>query len=352
MSTSLSELINPRDLYAEIEAGYITRKDHPTLPLSIYTYTRACQYERRWNPATMLCRGLVVHHSGRVIGRPFPKFFNVAEHEHGYDYAPPLPQHQPFEVFEKVDGSLGIVFHYDGKWHAASKGSFASEQAQWAQRWLDARNLEDLVPGLTYLVEIVYPENRIVVDNGDEHTLVLLAVMHPDGTEEPAWQPAHRDAWLGIGGRLVDSWPLPPKLPDLLRLAAENKKIDGTRATGTDAEGYVIRFSNGVRAKVISGWHLKFKDVDFRDSKTIEEIRDMRRRNGSWTLDRYRADICQVRRVRAPAQGAHRPDGPRRMARPCRTDRTCLPDRPAVGAVAAWLRHVRAAHYTLPRPSH
>jgi predicted nucleotidyltransferase len=32
--------------------------------------------------------------------------------------------------------------------------------------------------------------------------------------------------------------------------------------------------------------------------------------------------------------------------------RTCLPDRPAVGAVAAWLRHVRAAHYTLPRPSH
>jgi hypothetical protein len=28
-----------------------------------------------------------------------------------------------------------------------------------------------------------------------------------------------------------------------------------------------------------------------RDSKTVEEIRDMRLRNGSWTLDRYRADI-------------------------------------------------------------
>jgi HK97 family phage portal protein len=41
----------------------------------------------------------------------------------------------------------------------------------------------------------------------------------------------------------------------------------------------------------ISGWHLKFKDVDYRDSKTIEEIRDMRLRNGSWVLDRYRADI-------------------------------------------------------------
>jgi predicted nucleotidyltransferase len=32
--------------------------------------------------------------------------------------------------------------------------------------------------------------------------------------------------------------------------------------------------------------------------------------------------------------------------------RTCLPERPSAGAVAAWLRNVRAAHYTLPRPSH
>lgn len=41
----------------------------------------------------------------------------------------------------------------------------------------------------------------------------------------------------------------------------------------------------------IQGWHLKFGEVDMRDSKTIEEIRDMRLRNGSWTLDRYRVDI-------------------------------------------------------------
>lgn len=41
----------------------------------------------------------------------------------------------------------------------------------------------------------------------------------------------------------------------------------------------------------IDGWHLKFGEIDMRDSKTIEDIRDMRLRNGSWTLDRYRADI-------------------------------------------------------------
>ncbi|MQS14512.1 phage portal protein [Streptomyces kaniharaensis] len=41
----------------------------------------------------------------------------------------------------------------------------------------------------------------------------------------------------------------------------------------------------------IDGWTLKFRDVDMRDSKTIEEIRDMRIRNGLWTLDRARAEI-------------------------------------------------------------
>lgn len=41
----------------------------------------------------------------------------------------------------------------------------------------------------------------------------------------------------------------------------------------------------------VEGWHLKFADIDLRDSKTVEDIRDMRLRNGSWTLNKLRADI-------------------------------------------------------------
>jgi hypothetical protein len=41
----------------------------------------------------------------------------------------------------------------------------------------------------------------------------------------------------------------------------------------------------------ISGWRLKFGDIDWRDSRIVEDIRDMRLRNGSWTLNRYRAEI-------------------------------------------------------------
>jgi Phage portal protein len=41
----------------------------------------------------------------------------------------------------------------------------------------------------------------------------------------------------------------------------------------------------------ITGWHMKFKEIDYRDSVIIEGIRDSRLRNGSWTLNRYRAEI-------------------------------------------------------------
>lgn len=41
----------------------------------------------------------------------------------------------------------------------------------------------------------------------------------------------------------------------------------------------------------ITGWHLKFREIDMRDSAVIENIRDQRLRNGSWTLNKYRTEI-------------------------------------------------------------
>jgi hypothetical protein len=46
-----------------------------------------------------------------------------------------------------------------------------------------------------------------------------------------------------------------------------------------------------LRAFGVVGWQLKFGDVDWRDDKTVEDIRDERLRSGAWTLNRYRTDI-------------------------------------------------------------
>jgi RNA ligase len=244
--TALNNLIPADEMHAALDAGLITRKTHPHLPLSIYTYTRTAQYSRAWTTATLRCRGLIVDDlTHEIIAWPFPKFFNVGEHAHGNDYAPPLPDDEPFEVYDKVDGSLGIVFHYAGRWHAASKGSFASEQAQWAQAWLDARDTRALWPGTTYLAEIVYPTNRIVVDYGDREDLVLLGAYDSDGTEIPL--PTAAVEWVDIGNT-VRVWPALP-LAELVKLTEANTRPDGTPTSGISTEGYVIRYANGLRAK-------------------------------------------------------------------------------------------------------
>jgi RNA ligase len=243
--TQLADLFPPADLQAEIDTGYVTRKRHPTLPISILTYGRTCQFENRWNHITTRTRGLVVDDAdGRIVAHCLPKFFNHDQHG-AHDFAPVLPD-EPFEVYDKIDGSLGQVFHYAGSWRAASKGSFISEQATWAQAWLDNADTGALVPGFTYVTEILYPENRIVVNNGTERTLVLLAVYDEHGEERPL--AASDQAWGKTGGRVVRSWAALP-LAEIVAHAARDQHLDDTAATGTDAEGWVIRFASGLRTK-------------------------------------------------------------------------------------------------------
>ncbi|MFI1645365.1 RNA ligase [Streptomyces avidinii] len=242
---TLHDLLPAQALADSIDAGYVTRKSHPELPLSIYTYTRTAQYERVWNEVTTRCRGLVADDTtGAIVALPLPKFFNVGEHESGQPYAPALPD-EPFEVYDKVDGSLAVVFHYAGRWRVASKGSFISAQATWAQRRLDGRDTAALRPGTTYLAEILYPQNRIVVDYGERRDLVLLAAFGTDGTEVPLVEAASH--WEGIGS-VVTVWPAMP-IGELMALAESNTLPGGATATGTQAEGFVLRFASGVRAK-------------------------------------------------------------------------------------------------------
>lgn len=268
--TTLDSLIPPDDMTAAIEAGHVTRKTHPTLPLSIFTYTRECQYGHIWTPVTMRCRGLIADDaSGEVVAIPFPKIFVTAMHG-AHDFAPPLPA-EPFEIFEKADGSLIIVFHYDGRWQAASKGSFISEQAQWAQAVLDDSDLSGLDPALTYLAEAIYPANRIVVDYGQREELMLLAAYRPaDGAEEalatvaPHWKPI---------GPVVRSWGLRDGLAELEALAAASTTLGGATVGGTEEEGYVIRYASGARAKIkLSAYLTLHKLFTGTNERTIWEV--------------------------------------------------------------------------------
>lgn len=162
------------------EEGLLEYRDHPSLPLRIWNYTRGCQYLAAWQPETLASRGLITDHEDRVITPAFVKFFNYGEPscklEEILDEITDQQtiSHLNVDFDEKFDGSFGIVFHYNDKWYVASRGSFDSLWSLKGQDILSYYDASSLNPLCTYLVEIVFKGNRIVVDYGDINELCAL----------------------------------------------------------------------------------------------------------------------------------------------------------------------------------
>lgn len=162
---------------------WITVVAHPTLPIRIYNYTRTAEYESKWNAGTMLCRGLILNEDKEIVARPFAKFFSLDQLEK-LGTAIPAPPAGDYEIYEKMDGSLGIFYEYGGEYGIASRGSFCGDQATQATAMLNEQ-YKEYIPklialaqnGYTPVFEIIYPENKIVVDYGPARRLVLLAVL-------------------------------------------------------------------------------------------------------------------------------------------------------------------------------
>jgi RNA ligase len=200
----INELINPESLRHDIDNGFIRENRHPSQPLRSLNYTEKAQFSRHWNKATLACRGLIVHDDGRVIARPFPKFFNWEEQKpKGRQFQMSLDE--LVTVTDKMDGSLGILYpNGEGTHSVATRGSFTSDQAIHATKiWKDRYQDEfayRMNPRLTYLFEIIYPSNRIVVDYKGLDDLVLIgAVDIETGT---TWGPEIAPGWPGPKARV------------------------------------------------------------------------------------------------------------------------------------------------------
>ena len=244
----------------------VVKNDHPTLPISIYNYSRTCQYENKWDEITKSCRGLILDQEGNVIAKGFDKFFNMEEHN------PEEIPNEPFEVFEKLDGSLGILFWYQGKWMLATKGSFVSEQAIKGREILMKYNFEPIPKGYTTLVEIIYPENRIVCGYGDEESLVVLSMINNSSGKELDYT-----SLLYISDET--------RMPVVKKYDAVDDYKTLKSLISKDREGYVIRFRNGFRMKIKGEEYVRlhriltgFSNVDIweylKDGKNIDELLD------------------------------------------------------------------------------
>jgi len=275
----LTKLINPAALATAIEDGLVRRQVDPTGTLAILNYTEAAVYGRQWNDVTEQCRGLIYNvTTGEVVARPYRKFFNYGEYK---PYQAPTNRWQAFkathaakawmrplvrlrparmverhpldlsaraEVTDKADGSLAVRFMAaDGRPAIATRGSFTSDQAVHATAVYRDRYEGKWNPrgGVTYLLEIVYPANRIVLDYGDTDDLILLGGVDIEtGQAISPIDIVNHHGWPGPVIRVLDvhtlggALALPPR---------------------PNAEGVVVRYLDGPQA----GTMVKLKQADY-----------------------------------------------------------------------------------------
>lgn len=190
--TNIVDVLDPEELLALEKAGRIKVTIHPEYDLFIHNYTNKAQFENEWTNAERMCRGLITDHRGKIIARGMPKFFNYGDARIGEE----VTDDTIVEAYTKWDGSLGICYvQPDGQVAVATRGSFTSEQALIATSYLrdgqqrvNASHVHEAAEyGRTILVEIIYPENKVVVDYGETRMLRLLGwVDNQTGGFEPS----------------------------------------------------------------------------------------------------------------------------------------------------------------------
>lgn len=140
-----------------------------------------------------------------------------------------------------VHNSLGIAFHHKNKWHLTTRGSLNSDIGLVGQQILNEylNSGAKLHPHYTYLAELIYKENQIVVNYGDDRKLVLLGARN------------YLTGNLNLTDYLIDHFkneldvtPFEPAMrwrfstkEDMLKWLNDTK--------GTEFEGFVVHFSDG-----------------------------------------------------------------------------------------------------------
>lgn len=248
----LSAVLDCANLDRHVAEGTVARKVGPD-GFVLFNYTQKAQWSQAWDAESLACRGLVVDLDGFVQSRPFGKFFNIGEH--ASPNLADLPV-EPFEVFEKLDGSLIVASTTDDGVLMTTRGSFDSEQAIEAKRlWERDFGTVEIPRGETWCFEFIAPWNRIVVDYGERTALILLAqIDNVTGQDMPL------RGWDGPTAHAFDG---------LTDFDAITEAMAGLTA---DEEGFVLRFESGFRAKAKGAEYLRLhKLLTGVSAKTIWE---------------------------------------------------------------------------------
>lgn len=220
---------------------------HGSEPLVILNYHQL--ESPKHHRITAECRGLVLDRSNNweVVAKPFDRFFNFGESR----YIAEAFNWEDFTVRTKEDGTLFIVYYYNGKWRVNTRNSFGTDIVgesgkTWSQ-WFHSligespENWPTSWQSFTFTFEFCSIWNQ-VVRLYEEPTLYLLEVVNNKTLEE-----------LSLKNKrvLVIASLLKVKLPEVHEFLDVDHANYFIAAKGDSSfEGFVFQDSNGLRFKL------------------------------------------------------------------------------------------------------
>lgn len=191
------------------------------------------------DPVRLECRGIKFDKGGKILARPFQKFFNVGER---VDTQPDLLDfRQPHIITQKLDGSMIhpavvdgalVLMTRMGRTDVALKAEkLLTDDMEWAMR-------DFIGTGFTPLFEFTAPNNRIVI-RYERAELTLLACRHTvSGTYMTQANLEETAAEIGVHlvKHLSSEWTTGPAFLDYARAVIGE-------------EGFVVHFANGLWVK-------------------------------------------------------------------------------------------------------
>ena len=197
----------------------------------------------KYHPVVKECRGIILDKNNEVIAQPFDRFFNCGEEisEKDFDFSNCC-------VYEKVDGSLIKIFHYNNHQHVSTRGTVYAD-SRVGNNDITFRELvykaigvetqqefDDIFKGhekYTFIWEVTSFENRVVVRH-DGYSLWLLAV---HGTKEGHYIDKRR--FLNV----IEKAKM--KLPKQYSFTSIDECLKTAKELTPNDEGYVV-YKRGV----------------------------------------------------------------------------------------------------------
>ena len=217
------------------------------------------------NRIVQQCRGIILDEkeNWQIVSYPYDKFFNYGESQAAtinWDDA---------VVYDKLDGSLMILYYYQGKWQVQSSGTsdaagkvhsskFSFKHLFW-QVW---QQLEYKLPEATnycFMFELMTPYNRVVVRQ-NSNNIVLHGVRNIQTLQEEnplRW--SNKTGW-----EAVKTYPF----SDLETVIEKSQDLDPM-----ESEGYIVCDDQFNRIKIKSSEYVAISHM--RDGFTTRKLIDV-----------------------------------------------------------------------------